>query len=304
MAETTSRMTILTSPDWQDYELLDSGDGQKLERFGPYTFVRPESQAIWAPASQPAAWHSAEAVFEPGGGERGGKWVFHKTIEPSWEMHYKNLQFYAQAGESRHLGVFPEQAAHWDWIGDQIQSHAIAHGDSAPARVLNLFGYTGLATLAACHSGASVTHVDASRHAVNQARRNQALSGLEERPIRWLVEDVAKYVRREMRRGSQYEGLILDPPAFGRGPKGQLWEFGRSLPALLFDCRKILSPKPLFVLLTAYAVPVSALSLRAVLQQALTGLSGAIEAGELALVENSAGRLLSTAIFARWRADE
>jgi 23S rRNA (cytosine1962-C5)-methyltransferase len=304
MTKNTPSLTPLVSPDWKDYELLDSGDGKKLERYGQYTFTRPESQAIWAPTLSRQRWASADGVFQPGGGERGGKWIFRKPVKSNWKMRYKNLQFYAQASASRHLGVFPEQAAHWDWIAELTKNHSRPNTDEETFRVLNLFGYTGLATLAASQAGAHVTHVDASRHAIKQARCNQALSGLEKRPIRWLVDDAGKFVKREIRRNSHYEGLILDPPAFGRGPKGHTWEFSKSLPALLKDCRKILSPRPIFLVLTAYAVPLSALSLYELLQGILTGLGGAFEAGELALIESSAGRHISTAIYARWRTDE
>ena len=217
-------------------------------------------------------------------------------------MEYKGLKFRAQTRDSRLMGVLPEQAAHWDWIGEQVYQ-ARQRAVEEPPRVLNLFAYTGLATLAAARAGAHVTHVDASKRAITEARKNQALSGLEGRPIRWLVEDAQKFVARELRRGSRYEGLILDPPKFGRGPKGQVWEFFKSLPKLLDNCRRLLSERPLFVVFTAYAVPLSSLSLYCLLDEKLSGLGGSIEAGELALIERSAGRRLFAAIFARWSVD-
>jgi 23S rRNA (cytosine1962-C5)-methyltransferase len=291
------QLDLLTSPDWVDYALLDSGGGNKLERYGPYTFVRPEHQAIWQPALPPGQWQAAHAVFQATGEESGGRWQFNKPVEPSWVMQYKGLKFQAQASASRHMGVFPEQAAHWDWLGELIRSAG------RPVNVLCLFGYTGLATLAAAQAGARVTHVDASKKAIALARQNQTLSGLEERPIRWLVDDVEKFVRREVRRGAQYDGLILDPPKFGRGPEGQVWEFFEALPGLLQDCRSLLSPRPSFAVITAYAIRASALSLYYPLAEMVAGLGGRLSTGELGLIERSAGRLLSTAIFARWQAE-
>lgn len=290
------QLVLLTSPAWKDYELLDTGGGLKLERYGPYTFVRPEHQAIWQPALPKERWEAAQAVFQATGEESGGHWQLRKTIEPDWIMQYQDLKFRARATASRHMGVFPEQANHWEWMGEQIRSV------SRPIQVLNLFGYTGLATLASAQAGARVTHVDASKKAIAWARENQALSGLSDRPIRWLVDDAFKFVRREVRRQSQYEGLILDPPKFGRGPEGQVWEFFESLPGLLGECRSLLSQKPRFVVLTAYAIRASALSLYYALQEMVAGLGGTITTGELALVERSAGRILSSAIFARWSA--
>ncbi|MEW5871389.1 MAG: class I SAM-dependent methyltransferase [Chloroflexota bacterium] len=285
---------MLAAPDWQDYELLDSGNGAKLERYGAYTFVRPEHQAIWKPALPQSRWEAAHAVFQPTGGESGGQWQFRKPVRSPWTMSYKGLRFRAQATNSRHMGVFPEQAAHWDWMDEQIRL------TGRPIQVLNLFGYTGLATLAAAQAGAHVTHVDASKKAISLGRENQALSNLEACHIRWLVDDAYKFVQRELRRGSHYDGLILDPPKFGRGPQGQVWELFESLPALFADCRALLSPQPLFVIITAYAIRASALSIYYAVQELVANLGGTLETGELVLVERSAGRRLSTAIFARW----
>jgi 23S rRNA (cytosine1962-C5)-methyltransferase len=290
-------ITLLTPSGWADYELLDSGGGAKLERYGLYTFVRPEHQAIWQPALPSSHWQSAHAIFQPAPIESGGNWKFTKPIPPAWHMSYKELKFQVQATASRHMGVFPEQASHWNWMDERIRS------SQRPIRALNLFGYTGLATLAAARAGAAVTHVDASKKAIQWARTNQELSGLRNCPVRWLVDDVEKFVHREVRRGSQYEALILDPPKFGRGPEGQIWEFFEALPNLLHDCRALLSPRPLFVILTAYAIRASALSVYYALAEMLDGFPGMITGGELALVERSAGRLLSMAIFASWEAE-
>ena len=290
-------LVLLASPDWTDYELLDSGKGAKLERYGQYKFVRPEHQAIWQPTLPPDIWQSAHAVFQPTGEESGGKWKFYQPVEPDWIMTYKDLRFHAHVAGSRHMGVFPEQANHWDWMGKLIQDAR------RPIRVLNLFGYTGLATLAAAQAGAQVTHVDASKKSIAMARVNQELSGLSKTPIRWLVDDAFKYVRREVRRGSRYDALILDPPKFGRGPQGQVWEFFDSLPDLLGDCRLLLADHPLFIVLTAYAIRASALIIYYAMQDVVSGLGGNLTTGELVLVERSAGRLLSMAIFVRWRAN-
>jgi 23S rRNA (cytosine1962-C5)-methyltransferase len=290
------QLIFLTSPDWRDYELLDSGEGFKLERFGTYRFSRPEHQAVWQRRLPAAQWEAVDGTFQATQEESGGHWQLHKKIPATWRMGYKGLAFDVAAGNSRHLGVFPEQANHWDWIGNLIQSA------QRPVRVLNLFGYTGLATLAAAQAGAAVTHVDASKKTVNWARQNQAISGLDGRPIRWLVDDAEKFVQREARRGSQYEGILLDPPKFGRGPEGQVWEFFESIPGLLAGCRKILSSQPLFVVLTAYAIRASALSVHYALEEMVSGLKGDLTSGELALVEKSGGRLLPCAIFARWQA--
>jgi len=293
---THPQLELLQSTDWVDYELLDSGAGARLERFGPYIFERPEHQAVWQRSFSEARWQSAHATFQPTGEESGGRWQFRQPINPTWVMQYKGLKFQAQASSSRHLGVFPEQAAHWDWIEEHIQAA------NRPVRVLNLFGYTGLASLAAARAGASVTHVDASKKSLAWARQNQELSGLGDRPIRWLVDDAYKFVRREARRGTHYEGLILDPPKFGRGPEGQVWEFFESLPDLLQTCRALLSRQPLFIVLTAYAIRASALSIYYAVEEMTAGLDGSLTAGELVLTERSAGRLLSMAIYTRWSA--
>jgi len=288
--------TLLTSPEWKDYELLDSGGGKKLERYGDYIFERPEPQALWEPSLPQSQWNAAHAIFQPTGGESGGRWKFTKTIHSPWVMNYKDLRFHAFASRSRHMGVFPEQANHWDWICMRIEN------SRNPVRVLNLFAYTGLATLAAAKAGAYVTHVDASKRSISIARQNQSLSGLSDRPIRWLIDDVTKFVRREVHRGSKYEALILDPPKFGRGSQGQVWDFYKSMPHLLKACRLLISDKPLFVVLTAYAIHASSFSLFTALQEMFSDLGGTLSCGELALVERSAGRIISTAIYARWSA--
>lgn len=303
---------LMQSPGWRDYALLDSGDGLKLERFGPYTFTRPEPQAIWRRALPENEWGSAHARFQPTGEESGGRWVFKKEVGERWEMEYPlslpassfsgterqdskpSLRFWAMTTSGRHLGVFPECAAHWDWTVGRIQEAR------RPTRVLNLFGYTGLATLAAAAAGAQVTHVDASKKSVAWARANQVLSGLADKPVRWIVDDALKFVQREARRGSVYDGILLDPPKFGRGPKGEVWEVYKSLPRLLETCRDCLSAQPLFLVVTIYAVQSSAIHVGQALEAMLGALGGRVESGELVTSEASAGRFLSQAVFARW----
>lgn len=299
----SAAFALLESPEWRDYELLDSGDGLKLERFGPYTFIRPEVQAMWRRALPEKDWSAAQAVFQPSGEESGGHWTFRKKIAERWQMKYPlragetELRCWAMTTPGRHLGVFPEVAAHWDFLADRL------HGAGRPAKVLNLFGYTGLASLAAAATGAQVTHVDASKRSVAWARENQELSNLNEKPIRWIVDDALKFVQREARRGARYDGILLDPPKFGRGPKGEVWEVFESLPILLEACRHVLSESPLFAVLTLYAVKASAIHAGQVLQEMMGGFHGRQDHGELVTRERSAGRLLSQAVFARWQAD-
>lgn len=302
--------SFLEATHWKDYALLDSGDGLKLERFGKYVFVRPEAQAMWHRALSAKEWEAAHAVFRPTAEESGGHWEFKKKVEEKWVLSYPlpfgtkegtPLRFWTMTTPGRHLGVFPEGAAHWDWFG-QLITQCVRREAEKPLNVLNLFGYTGLATLAAAAAGAKVAHVDASKKAVAWARENQALSGLSEKPIRWLVEDALKFVLREGRRGNKYDGLILDPPKFGRGPKGEVWEVYKALPDLLAACRQCLSDRPLFVVVTVYAVRASAVHLAQVLSEMMAPFGGHIEMGELVTREQSAGRLLSQAVFARWQA--
>lgn len=293
--------TLLEAKNWQDYELLDSGDGLKLERFGKYIFARPEAQAMWSRALPPSEWNNAHAVFQPTAEESGGHWVEKKKLPEKWEMsyplpHLKELTFSVMTTPGRHLGVFPEVASHWDFMADLVQKA------NRPVRVLNLFGYTGLASLAAAAAGAHVTHVDASKKSVSWARENQALSGLSDKPIRWIVEDAVKYMQREEKRGMEYDGIILDPPKFGRGPKGEVWEVYKSLPNLFEICRACLSDNPLFVIATLYAIRASAIHVAQALGEIMKKYSGTMDSGELVTRETSANRLLSQAVYARWSA--
>jgi 23S rRNA (cytosine1962-C5)-methyltransferase len=295
MPESLPSISLLTAQNWTDYRLIDSGDGFKLEQFGAYRFIRPEPQAVWKKILPPREWDQACAFFETTPEENGGHWKFSKKMDERWQMKYGDLRFWAQTSASRHLGVFPEQAAHWDWMQEIISS------SKKPLNVLNLFGYTGMASLAAARSGAKVTHIDASKKTVAWARENQQLSGLENAPIRWIVDDALKFVEREGRRGSKYDGLILDPPKFGRGPKGEVWEFFKLIPSLLADCQKILSPSPSFVIMTAYAIKSSAMTLYYGMQEMTAPFGGTLGAGELVTPDISGGRVISHAIYARWK---
>ncbi len=306
MPSSTPPFRLLEAPRWQDYELLDSGDGLKLERFGKYLFARPESQAMWRRARSSREWESAHAIFHPTAEESGGHWEARQRLPERWEMRYalpnsKELKFFAMITPGRHLGVFPETAAHWDFMAEKIEARARQNGGEE-INVLNLFGYTGIASLAAAATGARVTHVDASKKSVSWARENQALSGLSDKPIRWIVDDALKFAEREARRGVKYDGVILDPPKFGRGPKGEVWEVYQSLPSLLQACRACLSEKPLFFIVTMYAVRASALHVAQALAETTHPFKGELECGELTTREKSANRLLSQAVYARWGA--
>ena len=285
---------ILSATGWQDYSLLDSGSGFKLEQFGQARLIRPEPEAVWKQALPESEWKKADALYKPSPEENGGHWEYRKKLPERWKMRYGSLSFWAMTSASRHLGVFPEQSVQWDWADEVIKN------SSKPPKVLNLFGYTGMASLAAARSGAQVTHLDASRKVVLWAKDNQTASDLAAAPIRWIVDDALKFVQREIRRGAQYDGIILDPPKFGRGPKGEVWEFYKLLPDLLDSCRQILSPNPLFVQMTAYAVKASSVTLFYAIEQMMSAFKGKTQAGEIGLTEESAGRFLSTAIFARW----
>ena len=287
------------TPEWTDYKLLDTGAGEKLERFSEYTLIRPEPQAKWSPALSTPHWEKADAEFVKSTGTKQDQWKFRKPLPDRWAMHRKNLNFWVQPAPSGHVGVFPDQACHWDWLAEVIQRAA------APVKMLSLFGHTGLATLAAAAAGAAVTHVDASRKAVAWARENQSLSELGNRPIRWIVEDALTFVRREARRGNRYDALILDPPRFGRGPDGEIWKLDESLPQLLAACAKLLSATPLFVLLNVYTTVLTqsqtkkeAESLCSHLKEMLGESRMSITGGELSL-EDATHRKLSASVFAR-----
>ena len=282
-------------PD-EDYALLDSGGGRKLERYGPYRIVRPEGQALWQPAWEAAEWDKADAVFTGDTDEEGmGRWRFPGTpLGETWPMRHDGIAYLGRFTSFRHVGVFPEQASHWAHMAGLIEAAR------RPVKVLNLFGYTGLASLVAARAGAQVTHIDASKKAIAWARENQEVAGLGDRPIRWICEDAVKFAEREKRRGNSYDIILLDPPAYGRGPKGEVWQLFEHLPGLVETCRDILSPRPLALVLTAYSIRASFFAVHALVRDAFAGMGGRVESGELVIREQSAGRRLSTSLFSRW----
>jgi 23S rRNA (cytosine1962-C5)-methyltransferase len=284
------RLDTLIAEPWADYGLVDSGHGRKLERYGRHLFVRPEPQAMWAPAG--AAW-DADGEFLPGSDEEGGgRWQFARPVpREGWDLSWEEVRFRAQCTPFRHLAFFPDMAPQWAWMRARI-------GDGSEA--LNLFGYTGVGTLALAGAGARVAHVDASRKSVEAGKANAALSAMADRPIRWLVDDAAKFAAREVRRGRRYDGIILDPPKYGRGPNGEVWKLEEGLPGLVADCVRLLDADSRFLVLTVYAVRMSALAIGELLRQATAHLGGRIECGDMAVREEARGLLLPTAIFARW----
>ena len=283
-----SDLATLVAEPWPDWALLDCGNGEKLERYGKVTVARPEPQAMWAPAL--ADW-DPDATFVPGSDEEGGgRWLQHRPVAPHWQLSRGDVRFQASLTPFRHLGFFPDMAPQWDWMRQR----------SADAEVLNLFGYTGVGTLQLSDAGARLVHVDASKKSVEAGRENARLSGMEERPVRWIVDDASKFTAREVRRGRRYDGILLDPPKFGRGPEGEVWRLEENLAPLLSDCRKLLDPDSRFLVLTVYAVRMSALAIGELVKQTFGDLGGSVECGEMAVREEARGLLLPTAIFARW----
>ncbi len=293
MATLTLQPQLMIGEGWGHYRLIDSGHGRKLESYGPYQFVRPDAQALWTPRLE--TWR-ADGEFVPGSDEDGGgRWQYAAPVPADgWPLARGPVKFTAQCTPFRHLGFFPDMAPVWDWMGEQL-------AERSDASTLNLFGYTGVGTLALSEYG-PVTHVDASKKSVAQARANAELSGMSTRPVRWIVDDAAKFAAREVRRGKHYDGIILDPPKFGRGPEGEVWRLEDHLPGLLADCRALLDAESRFLFLTVYAVRMSSLALAGLMDELFAGLPGTIEHGDLAVQEQGEGaRLLPTAIFARWR---
>ncbi len=288
------QITLTTNPS-KDYELLDSGGEEKLERFGDVLLARPDPQALWQKQLGEAEWAKAQGRYERTKGQgslpagRQGKWI-EKELPKSWQITLGGLQFLIKPTSFKHTGLFPEQLSNWEWVAAQ-----------KPNTVLNLFGYTGGATLAAAQAGASVTHVDASKTAVAWARENAALSGLEDKPVRWIVEDALQFVKREIKRGAKYDGIIMDPPAFGHGPKKELWKIEEDFVELVKLCGELLSDTPAFFLINGYAAGYSSLAFAYNLEQFVKKFGGEIEYGDLAIAD-TAGRALPCGIFARWSA--
>lgn len=294
---------VLIADDWEDYRLLDSGNGAKLEQVGPYRFARPEPQALWAPRLPAKDWGVADAVFAPAAldDDDAGRWRFNRQLPETWTLAWDGIQFLSRPTPFRHLAFFPEHSVHWRFARESLAAHK-----GEQAEVLNLFGYTGLASLVCAKAGAKVTHVDASKKAIGFARDNQREAGLDTAPIRWIADDALTFVKRELRRGRRYDGIILDPPKFGRGPDGETWRLESDLPELLEACQTLLRRDPNqrgsargFMIATVYAVRLSYLALAQTAQQCFEG--GEWQVGEMALPHEGRDELLPTAIFARWR---
>lgn len=295
-------MKLLSTKGFSDYELLDSGRGKRLERFGKYVISRPDPQAIWKTYLLKSDWNKADATYL----EEQKEWN-KNSLPEKWPLSYKNVKFYGKLTNFKHTGVFPEQLLNWEFIEEKIKNA------NRQINVLNLFGYTGIASLVCAENGARVTHVDGSKPSIAWAKENQYLSGLSAKPIRWILDDALEFTAREERRGNIYDAIIMDPPAYGHGPNGEIWDFNKSFPRLLENCKKILSNTPLFVIVNAYAISSSSVMLANMLEDYLKLNSEKIEFGELALQarlpslrsgvsgqEKSRNRLLSTGIFARW----
>lgn len=297
-------LSLLTPTRWADYELIDCGDGRKLERFGRVVTARPEPQALWAPSLSEGEWEArAGAVFRKNrGSEERGEWVLKRGTPQQWSIDYGGeggwrIRLRLGLTSFKHVGVFPEQAANWDYIYETVR-RLREQGVERPA-VLNLFAYTGGASLAACAAGAEVTHVDSVRQTVTWSRENMEASGLE--GIRWVVEDAMKFVRREVRRGRRYQGIILDPPSYGRGPEGEKWVLEEHLPEMLLRCAELLEKTGCFVVLNLYSMGLSALLARTLAESAFPQAAGAeVEQGEL-YVADGAGKRLPLGVFLRFR---
>ena len=288
-------MKILSTKGWEDYELIDSGNGERLERFGKYILVRPDPQAIWNHKLENEKWQKADAVYVQSGTK--GRWVNKNNVPEKWPVKYKDLTFYSKLSPFKHTGIFPEQSLNWDFIEEKL---SLRQAQGKQVNILNLFGYTGISSLVCAKNNAKVTHLDASKPAISWARENQGASGLLKKPIRWIMDDAIKFIQREIKRNVRYDGIIMDPPVYGHGPEGEIWDFNKSFPLLIDLCRQVLPDNPLFVVVNAYAISSSSVMLDNVLKDYLSDLGGNFEYGELALQEKTGERLLSTGIFGRW----
>lgn len=297
----------LTSLSWSDYELLDSGDNMKLERFGEIIVARPETQALWK-KQKPELWETAHAEFAfrlpAQAGDKKGAWTMKKPTPESWPISWHDAKFLARLTGFKHTGIFPEQSPNWEWLQDRIKDFVSPPGNSdlrSPniPKVLNLFGYTGIASVAAAQAGAHVTHVDASKQSLDWAHENARLSGLGEDSVRWILDDALAFSRREARRGAKYDGIILDPPAFGRGAKGEVWKIGEDLPKLLEALKEILSDAPgSFLLVNGYAAGYAPLSFAQAVESIFSDTHG--ECGELHIKESHSERVIPAGIFVRF----
>ncbi|MDQ2086856.1 class I SAM-dependent methyltransferase [Herbivorax sp. ANBcel31] len=287
---------VLVTKDWKDYELIDTGNGEKLERWGKYVLRRPDPQIIWPVSEEKSFSKNADAIYHRSS-KGGGKWEYKKKIPSRWSISYKGMSFFIEPTGFKHTGIFPEQAINWDWIIEKI------HSQSRKINVLNLFAYTGGATVAAAHAGASVCHVDAAKGMVKWAKENVELSGLSDRPVRFITDDVIKFVKREQRRGNKYDGIIMDPPSYGRGPKGELWKIEESLFEFVEECMKVLSSKPLFFLINSYTTGFSPTVVSNILKMTVAKkYKGNISCGEVGIPVSKTGLILPCGIYGRWEA--
>ncbi len=276
------------------FELLDTGEGFRLERWNEVVLARPDPQIIWARSLPAKEWDKTWAVYRAATEDGKGKWEIKKPLPKKWILNYRDIQLRLKLSPFKHTGLFAEQAANWEWMGNKLQ------GESLKLKVLNLFAYTGGATIFLAKAGHQVTHVDASKPAITWANENHKLNGLPADSVRWILDDATKFVEREVKRGAKYDGIIMDPPAFGHGPTGKTWKFNENLPGLLKDCVQLLSDKAKFIIINGYATNSSALALNNLLEDALKLEAGQIEFGELCLMQQTK-RLISTGIFARWQ---
>lgn len=281
--------------NWQDYEILDMANGEKLEKWNNIYLIRPDPQIIWREKSYPEKWKQANARYNRSS-TGGGNWQKYKKIPEAWQVKYKNLIFNIKPMGFKHTGLFPEQAVNWDWMIEKIKNAG------REIKVLNLFAYTGGATVACSYAGASVCHVDSSKGMVAWAKENVASSGLENRPIRYIVDDVTKFVQREIRRGNKYDAIIMDPPSYGRGKNGEVWQFENNIADLVELCRKVLSEKPLFFLINSYTTGISSKVLENILILKLNMKHGKLSAGEIGLPMKDSKLVLPCGIFGRWEA--
>ncbi len=282
---------------YKDYELLDSGEGEKLERFGSIVLSRPDPQALWHKNLDLDEWKKVDADFSREGND--GKWKMKKGIPDKWSIEISNLKFIIKPTAFKHVGIFPEQVVNWEWMKEIIRNEKKIDAGK-DIEVLNLFGYTGGATLSCAEAEAKVVHVDGSKSAINWARENAELSGLSLRPIRWIFEDARVFVGREIKRGNKYDAIIMDPPAFGHGPKKEIWKIEEHFLPLVENCFKLLKDKPLFFIINGYSAGYSAIAYKNILKVMVEKYGGSIGSGELTLEEKESGRLLPCGIFARW----
>lgn len=273
-----------------NYELIDSGNGRRLERFGKHILNRPDPEVMWQKSLPPEEWSKADAEFV------NDRWVTKNNFPEKWELEINDLKVNLKLTPFKHVGIFPEQKFEWDLI-----SKTIKESDNKEVTILNLFGYTGVASLHALAAGAKITHVDASRPAITWFKENQSLSGLSEKHARIIIDDALKFTSREVKRGVKYDGVIMDPPVYGHGPNGEKWSFAKDFPKLLDNVSQILSDNPIFVIVNAYAISSSSVSLANILNDKLKNLNGNITNGELTLKETSGGRILSTGIWSIWQ---